>query len=314
MRVNAARLIEHCAPIRVETVELGEPTADEVLVDMAWGAVNPVDRYGAMGLTAPDGPIPRTLGTEGAGVTGGTRVLVHGAGVGTRRDGLWASAAVVPSRALTAVPDGVDLDQAATIGVAGATAWTVVVELAKVTANDRVLVLGASGGVGSMIVSLCSSLGATVWGQTERQANREWLTGLGAEEGVVSDALGLEDACADFSPTVVFDSLGNGYTGRLITLAAQHGRLVLFGTSAGTSGELPLQALYRKSLTIYGYGGLIASEENLAKAKQQALRAVAAGQMRVSVGATFPLAQVNEALEQLVGRTVRGKVLIDLRA
>ena len=291
MLVSAARLIEHGAPLRVETVELGEPGPDDVLVEMSWGAVNPVDRYGAMGHTAPDGPVPRTLGTEGAGTVAGMKVLVHGAGVGTKRDGLWATAAMVPRRALTDVPEGVDLSEAATIGIAGATAWTVVTELARVTAEDRVLVLGASGGVGSMIVSLSNSIGATVWGQTGDEANRDWLTDLGAEHVVVSDDSHLETESGELSPTVVFDSLGNGFTGKAIAVAAQHGRLVLFGTSAGATGEVPLQAVYRKGLTIFGYGGLIAPEESLARAKQQALRAVADARMRVSIGATFPLAQ-----------------------
>jgi NADPH2:quinone reductase len=239
---------------------------------------------------------------------------VHGAGVGTTRDGLWASAAVVPRHALTEVPEGVDLARAATIGIAGATAWTVVTELARVTAEDRVLVLGASGGVGSMIVSLCNSLGATVWGQTEHATNRDWLADLGADEVIVSDANGLEAGVGGFSPTVVFDPLGNGFTGSAVVMAAEHARLVLFGASAGTSGALPLLALYRKGLTVYGYGGLIAPEESIARAKQQALRAVVAGEMMVTVGATFPLAQVNDALEKLAGRTVRGKVLLDLTA
>lgn len=313
MMVSAARLTEHGAPVRVETVELGEPAADEVLVEMSWGAVNPVDRYAAMGHTAADGPLPRTLGTEGSGIAEGTAVLVHGAGVGITRDGLWASAAVVPRRALTEVPQGVDLAQAATIGIAGATAWSVVTDVAKVSADDRVLVLGASGGVGSMIVSLSSSLGSRVWGQTGAESNRDWLASLGAEKVVASDAENLESECAELRPTVVFDALGDGFTGRTVSLAAPHARLVIFGASAGTSGELPLQALYRKGLTLYGYGGLIASEESLTHAKRQALGAVAAGTMRVSIGATFPLAQVNDAFERLASRSVQGKILLDLR-
>jgi NADPH2:quinone reductase len=313
MKVSAARLIEHGAPLRVETVEIGEPAVDEILVEMSFGAVNPVDRYGAQGLTAPDGPVPRTLGTEGAGYAGGKKVLVHGAGVGTRRDGVWASAAVVPKRALTEVPESVDLGQAATVGIAGATAWSCVTEVAKVNGDDRVLVLGASGGVGSMIVSLCRSVGAVVWAQSESEDNRDWLVGLGAEQVVVSDAAGLEAQCGHLSPSVVFDPLGNGFTGRCVALAAPNSRIVLFGTSAGTSGELPLQAVYRKHLTIFGYGGLIATEESLANAKHAALEAVATGTMRVSIGATFLLASVNEALEQQAGRSVNGKVLLDLR-
>src|ERR1700723_1716112 len=148
MDATAARLVKHGDPLRIETVELREPPPGEGLVEMAWGSVNPVDRYGALGHVAPDAPVPRTMGAEGAGTTGGKNVLVHGAGIGTKRDGLWATAAIVPVEAITESPQGVDLEPAATMGIAGATAWRVV-EIAKLTAEDRVLVFGATGGVGS---------------------------------------------------------------------------------------------------------------------------------------------------------------------
>jgi NADPH:quinone reductase len=313
MKAIAARLEEHGAPLRIESVELATPGPDEVRVDMAFGGINPVDRYGAMGLAAPDGPVPRTLGTEGSGTVDGKPVLVHGAGVGTRRDGLWAQAAVVPSRSVIDVPDGVELSQAASVGIAGATAWNVVNELAKTTRADRVLVLGASGGVGSMIVSLVHSCGAKVWGQTTKEANRGWIEDVGADEVVVCDASDLAEKVSALLPTVVFDPLGDGFTGQAITAMTEHGRLVLFGTSASQTGELPLQAVYRKSLTIFGYGGLIASEESLVNAKRRALQAVADGTMHVSVSKIFPLDEVNEALDAQARRAVPGNILLDLR-
>jgi NADPH2:quinone reductase len=313
MEAMAARLVEHGAPLVVEQVDIPEPGAGEVLVEMAWGSVNPVDRYGALGLVAADAPVPRTMGTEGAGTYGGRNVLVHGAGIGTKRDGLWATAAIVPVTAITEIPAGVDLEPAATIGIAGATAWRVV-EIAKLTTDDRVLVLGATGGVGSMIVSLARAAGATVWGQTGNDSNRDWVTGLGADGVVVSDADELADASAELNPTVVFDSLGDGFTAGAITVIAEHGRIVLFGTSAAPTGTIPLQLLFRKSLTVFGYGGLIASPGSLAEAKAGALRAVAAGTLKVAIGATFPLTRVNEALDNISNRTVNGKMLLDLRA
>jgi NADPH:quinone reductase len=309
---TAARLHAHKEPLRIESTSIDCPGRDEVLVEMAFGGLNPVDRYGILGLSAADGPLPRTMGTEGSGTVDGNPVIVHGAGVGTRRDGVWATAAVVPSGAVTRVPDGVTLEQAATLGVAGATAWRVVKEVGRPSSEDRVLVLGASGGVGSMIVSLLRSAGAPVWGQTESESNREWITALGAGNVVVCDADGLEDAVDQLSPTLVFDPLGGGFTGASISAMAENGRIVIFGTSAGTTGEVPLQLIYRKNLTIHGYAGLIASPESIAEAKRNVLVAVATGEMQVPIGATFPLAEANDALEALTGRSVRGKILLDL--
>src|ERR1700716_3493225 len=79
--VRAARLREHGKPLAVETVELPTPGPDEVRVEMEFAGVNPVDRYMAEGRVAPDGPLPRTLGSEGAGTAAGRPVLVAGGGL-----------------------------------------------------------------------------------------------------------------------------------------------------------------------------------------------------------------------------------------
>ncbi len=97
-RVRAARLKEHGKPLVVKEVELAEPREGEVLVDLEFGGINPIDRYVALGLVGADRLIPRTLGGEAAGTFDGRRVLVAGAGLGTMRDGVWAEAVVVPSR------------------------------------------------------------------------------------------------------------------------------------------------------------------------------------------------------------------------
>ena len=314
MRTKAARLVAYGEPLVVEEVELPEPGPGEVLVEMEYAGVNPVDRYAALGWVAPDGPLPRTLGVEGVGTLDGRRVLLHGHGLASRRDGLWAGAALVPAEAAVAVPDGVEPVAAAAMGVAGVTAWRTVTELGRVAAADRVLVLGAAGGVGSMIVSLVRSVGATVWGQTGSEAKAAWIRAHGADHVVVADADGLARAAADLSPTVVFDPLGDGFTGAAIELLEPHGRLVTFGTSAGTEGSVPLQVLYRKGLTVLGYGGLIEPADALAQGIAAALEALREGRLQATVDEVLVLDAVNEAFERLAGRHVQGKLVLDLHA
>lgn len=313
MKIKAARLKRHSAPLEVEEVDLPEPADGEVVVEMAFAGVNPVDRYQAEGRVAPDAPVPRTLGSEGAGTVEGRPVMIRGHGLGSKRDGLWANAAVVPEKALIPVPDGVRLEQAAVMGVAGVTAWRCATEKAELNADDRVLVLGASGGVGSMLVSLAHSVGATVWGQTGSETKAAWLRDLGAERVVVGDAARVAQDAAELRPTVAFDPLGDGYFGAAVTVLAEKGRLVAFGTSAGQTGEVPLQVLYRKGLTVHGYAGLIESDDALAHGIEQAMNAVADGRMRVEIDQVVPLDQVEHALSLLGERSVRGKVVLGLR-
>ena len=313
---RAARLHAHGKPLVVEEVDVPAPANDEVVVEMAFAGVNPVDRYIAEGRVAPDAPLPRTLGMEGAGrlAGDGRPVLVQGSGVGGKRDGAWASRIVVPRSALTEIPAGVDLAAAAAMGVAGVTAWRTATEQAGVTADDRVLVLGASGGVGSILVSLCCSLGARVWGQTGNPDKAAFVRGQGAEDVVTAAASDLAAAVEALSPTVVFDALGDGFTAAAIEALAPFGRLVSFGVSAGPTVELNMQLLYRKGLTVYGYGGLVEPQERMAAGKEAALAALAEGRLRVTVAETLPLGRVNDAFAALVDRAVTGKIVLDLRS
>ncbi|HTX63995.1 MAG TPA: zinc-binding alcohol dehydrogenase family protein [Acidimicrobiales bacterium] len=310
--VRAARLVEHGRPLALERVRLGEPGADDLVVEMAFAGVNPVDRYGALGRVAPDAPVPRTLGVEGIGRADGQWVVMHGHGLGTTRDGLWADAAVVPRAACVAVPEGVEPSVAAALGVAGATAYRTVVDLAKVTPDDRVLVLGASGGVGGMIVSLVHAIGAQVWGQTGSGKKLRAIDESGADRSVVADAGTLAAAVAELRPTVAFDPLGDGFTGAAVEALEPFGRLVLFGASADPDGRLPLLALYRKHLTILGYGGLIEPAEVVRRSVQGALEAVRDGRMSVRIDSVLALEDVNDALRRIAERDVAGKLVLAL--
>jgi NADPH:quinone reductase len=315
-RARAARLHAHGKPLVVDEVDVPSPGDDEVVVEMAFAGVNPVDRYTAEGRVAPDGPLPRTLGMEGSGrrADNGGAVIVQGGGLGTARDGAWSSVVVAPSSAVTDIPAGVDLAEAAAMGVAGVTAWRTATEQAKVTAEDRVLVLGASGGVGSILVSLCRSLGARVWGQSGNPDKASFIVGQGAEEVVTAGPDELVASVAALEPTVVFDALGDGFSGAGLEALAPFGRFVTFGVSAGPMAEVNMQMVYRKGLTIYGYGGLIEPAERMAAGKAAALAALADGRLKVVVAEVLPLGRVNDAFTALVDRAISGKIVLNVTA
>jgi NADPH2:quinone reductase len=298
-------------PLRVEEVPLPPPGTGEVRVELAFAGVNPVDAYMAAGRVAADGPLPRTLGGEASGHLDGSPVVVTGAGLGAMRDGVWAGAANVPEAAVVRLPAGAGLVEAAAMGVAGLTTWHTVTR-AGVGPDDRVLVLGAGGGVGLTTVSLVASIGATVWGQTTSAHKVAAIRQQGADDVVVTDAAGLVEAVAQLSPTVVMDSLGADYTPAALSALQPEGRLVLFGTSAGATSTLDLRDVYRRGLTIYGYGGLILSDEERRAGLADAVAALADGRLRIPVHAVLPLEQVDDAFALLADRAVTGKLVLDL--
>ena len=307
--MRAARL--HGQPVRIERVPAPEPGPDEVVVDLRFSGVDPLDLWVTEGNVAGGAqPLPFIPGCEASGLAEGRPVLVHGQGLGTARDGLYRERAAVPRAALFDLPAGVDLAQAATLGIAGLTAWNVTRRVGAVERGDRALVLGASGGVGSLIVQLCKAAGAAVWGQTSSEAKAAWIVEQGADRAVTSAAHGLLDAVAGFGPTIVFDPLGGPFTMAAIEALEPFGRLVIFGTSAGRVAELNLQALYRKGIALRGYSGTIEPPESLRSGLEAVVREVAAGRLRVPIDAVLPLEEAPEALRRLRDREVRGKLVL----
>jgi NADPH2:quinone reductase len=310
--VRAARLVALGKPLEIQEVELPAPGPDEVRVNLHYGGVNPIDRYNAAGQVNPDAVRPRTLGGEAAGDVDGRQVLVAGEGLGFVRDGVWSQAAVVPREAVVDVPAGVAPEHAAAMGIAGLTALNCVRTLARVTAEDRVVVLGASGGVGSMIVSLAHSAGATVWGQTGSEAKAAKITAEGADRVVVGGREEIAAGLAEYKPTVAFDVLGDGYPAMLVEAMAARGRIVSLGVSAGAEVTFDMRLLYRKMLSLLGYGGTILTREERRPGLQAALEAVRAGELKVRIDSVLGLEEVNDAFRRIVDRRVEGKLLLDL--
>ncbi len=310
--IRAVRLTSHDRPVSVEPVQLG-PVDGASVVEMLYAGINPVDTYAAKGLVAPDAPLPRTLGGEGVGTLDGRNVLVAGGGLGTTRDGVWAAAVAAPDVAVVELPDGVDLQQAAAMGVAGLTAFHVVETVGRIGPDDRVLVLGASGGVGGPICSFAASTGATVVGQTGSAEKAAAIREHGASDVLVCEADGLAEAARDLRPTVVVDPLGGAFTPAALSVMQRRGRLVVYGTSAGADVSLNLQQVYRNQLSILSYAGLILSPEQRRDGLEKALRVLADGRMQIRIDRVLPLEQVTEAFDLIANRGLSGKVLLDCR-
>ena len=117
---------------------------------------------------------------------------------------------------------------------------------------------------------------------------------------------------ADYAPTVAFDVLGDGYVAAVIEAMAPRGRIVSLGVSAGADVTFNMRVLYRKMLSLLGYGGTSLTREERRPGLQAALEAVRAGELTVRIDSVLPLEDVNDAFQRLVERRVQGKLLLDL--
>lgn len=307
--MRAARVHTFGEPLRVDELAPPAPASGEVLVQLSHAGVNPLDirlRDGGAGRV----PLPFVPGCDGAGSTEDGPVVVYGHGIGLRRQGTYAELVAVPRAAVVPLPDGVAAAAAAGLGVAAVTAWGIVHGSAAITGADRVLVLGATGGVGMLVTQLAAATGATVLAQTSSGDGAELLPDLGAEHVLAADAAGLAGAAKPLEPTVVVDPLGGEFTGAALGAMRPRGRLVLYGTAAGSAGELDFGMLYRKAVTLRGYAVFNTTAEDAAHALRGCLAALADGTLRTHIDDVLPLTEVNQAHDRLLARRVTGKLLL----
>jgi NADPH2:quinone reductase len=313
---TAVRLVTVGEPPRLqEKTSLPTPGAGEVLVEIDHAGVNPVDMYAAAGAVGDVTRLPRTLGVEGTGLIAGTstRVVVTGSGLGLVRDGTWAGAVVAPREAVVEVPAHLDPVQAGAIGTAAVTAYEALHVLGGLRSGDRVLVLGASGGVGAVAVQVAKLAGASVVGQVGSPAKKDAVSALGADRVVVADADRLAAEVGDFSPTLVIDPLGGGFTSSAVEAAATGGRIVLLGISAGLDISFQGPVFYRKGLSLLGYAGLAVTPERRVAAIQALAADLVAERLRIPVDGVLPLARFEDAAARLRDRSVFGKVVLATR-
>ena len=187
--------------MRLEDVPAPSAGPGQLRVKVKAASVNPIDWKMRRGMLASIFPLsfPRTLGRDCAGEANGALI----AGVADpRTDGTHAEYALLPSAATAPVPAGLDAAAAASLCVAGLSAWIPLAEVAQVQPGMRVLIHGGAGGVGSLAIQIARELGATVF-TTSTQA--DYCRQLGAERVIDYRVENFADAG---SFDVVLDTLG----------------------------------------------------------------------------------------------------------
>lgn len=308
----------------LELVDAPRPTpaADEVVVEVISASLNPLDWHQLRGepwLVRITGGLrhPKTgvVGTDVAGVVvetgaGVTNLRVGDRVVGTTTHSL-AAFAVARADRVVALPDGLDARTAAGLPVAGVTALQAL-RLGDVGSSTRVLVIGASGGVGTFAVQLAAANGAVVTGICST-ANVELVRELGATEVIDRTTDGLDRLVGPFDAIV--DCVGSLPFRRCKALLAPGGRYVVVGGPDGGRLLGPLTHFATAKLAFL-LGGRSA-HPMIAKITTDDLNelttAVAAGRLRVVVDRVVTFDEAPDAIRYLETKRARGKVLVEVR-
>jgi NADPH2:quinone reductase len=286
-------------------VELGAtPVPAEVQGDGSFEivavALNPVDLAVAAGRFAGGHPpLPYVPGCEAVGRRDGERLHLFGDGRGTVKDGFLVERVDLPDALAIPVPEGLDDAAAAACGIAGMAGWAPVAMRAPVRPDDRVLVLAATGMVGSIAVQGARLLGAeriVAAGRDEVKLRR--ALELGADVTVTLDGDDLverfREACGGDGPTLVVDPVWGEPARAAIEAAAPGARIVQVGQSAGPEATLTSAAIRLKQLSILGYTDFALTPEQRREVYGGLTEHVVAGRIRIDVE-TFPLDEVSQA-------------------
>ncbi len=334
--MKAAVIYEHGGPgsIRYET-QFPDPVAaaDEVVIKVGAATLNYHDVFTRNGMPGITVPMPIIMGLDFAGeivevgkdVTDwkvGDRVMVDpsdrktfGGVIGEARHGGLAEYCAVPDHHLVRLPDGVSFEDAAALPVAYGTAWRMMVTIGKIQAGEKVLILGASGGVGTCCVQLAKLAGAEVVAAASSPEKLERLKALGADHVIdYKQEDFMKWVFANFGKPhrrlyekgvdVVVNFTGGDTWVKSLRTLHRGGRVLTCGATAGYDPKEDLRFIWSYELQVLGSNGWARQDlTSLLDLMQQ-------GKLTPVLDKTYGLADVNEAFRQLEDRLVFGKVVV----
>jgi len=309
------------------------PRADagHVVIRVRASSFNYHDVFTVRGMPGIKVPLPVVIGLDmageivevGAGVTGwkpADRVLVNPLNrqkglMGEMLDGGMAQYCRVAADQLLAMPSGVSFEQAAALPVAYGTAHRMLVTHATVKKGDRVLILGASGGVGTGCIILAKLLGAEVIACTSSTQKIERLKALGADEAINVKEIDFsrwaiekygkpQRRSYDGGVDVVINFTGGDTWHPSLRCLKRGGSLLVCGATAGYDPKEDLRYIWSFELKVIGSNSFY--DEDL----HALMKLIAEGRLAPVVDKVLPLEEAREGLRLIESREVIGKVVV----
>jgi alcohol dehydrogenase len=308
--------------LRLEDVPAPRAGAGQAVVQVHACGLNHLDIFVRRGMPGKHTPLPFTSGGDiagvvaeagtGTGVAVGERVLVDPAlergAIGEDAAGGLAEYALVPASNLIPLTQDISFDEAAALPIAYGTAWRMLLTRGGVRAGERVLILGAAGGVGTACVQIAKMAGCTVYAASSREDKLGKLRDLGADYLINYREVEFDREVWRLTEKrgvdVVVDYTGEETWPRSIRCLRKGGRLLTCGATTGYDVRTDLRYVWVRELTILGSDGWTRTD------LQALLAAVRAGRVRPVIDRVLPLAQTAEGERLLEDREVVGKVII----
>ncbi|MBF6593942.1 MAG: quinone oxidoreductase [Thermaceae bacterium] len=304
--------------MRLEDIPIPTPAPGQALVKVQAVGVNFIDIYKRSGLYKTT--LPFILGEEASGV-----VEAVGDGVSSVRPGdkvvyanilgAYAEYVAVAADKLVKIPELLDFKIAAAAMLQGMTAHYLVYSTYPLKAGETCIIHAGAGGVGLLLIQMAKMRGATVISTAGSEAKRALAKGVGANYVLPYEGFSekIKELTGGKKVDVVYDTVGKAtWEGSLDSLRVR-GMMVLCGQSSGPVPAFDPQILNQKGglfLTRPSLWQYTQTREELEWRASEVMGWAAQGQLKVHIGAEFPLAGAAEALQKLQGRETTGKVLL----
>ena len=294
--MRAVWLREFGPPSVLVAGEAPDPVAGpgQVVIDVAHANITFVEtQFRASGRGPFAASLPMIPGNGVGGTIDGRRVIASTGG-----SGAYAERVAVDEAALFDVPDDLALDDAVALLADGRTA-TMLAAAASIGPGERVLILAAAGGVGTLLVQLASATGARVVGAVGSERKLPIVRSLGASEAVL-----YEDLRGTFD--VVFDGVGGTLARSAFAGVLGGGRMLSYGLASGSWAGIDAQAAAARGVTMVQL-------DRTPAALRAATEAALSGSLKPIIGQRFPLERAADAHAAIESRATVGKTLLDAR-
>jgi NADPH2:quinone reductase len=309
--MRAVRVHEFGEPdvLQVEEVPRPEPVQGEVLVRVQAAGVNPFEAYVREGRYTELPALPYTPGCDAAGtrVDTGERVYVTDSLSGT-----YAEYALCPTEAVRPLPDGLSYAQGAAIGVPYFTAYRALIQRAAAVAGERILIHGASGGVGIATVQLAVAAGLDVVGTAGSEAGSDLVAAQGGVRVLDHRDPAHVEAALELTGgrgfDIIIEFLANVNLGNDLKLLAQRGRVVVVGSRG--SVDVDARDLMNAEGAVLGMRAPNARHEEAAAARAAVDAGLKSGVLKPVVGRELSLEDAPRAHALIMERPALGKLVL----
>jgi putative PIG3 family NAD(P)H quinone oxidoreductase len=295
------------------------PQAGEVVIDITAAAVNRADVSQRLGHYPPPPGAPPYPGLECSGVISAVGPGVTEHSVGERvcallAGGGYAEKVAVPAGQLLPIPRGLSLQEAAALPEVACTVWSNMVDIARLTKDEMLLVHGGGGGIGTFAIQLGKALGATVI-VTARSQKHDQLKALGADHTIdYTSADFVAETRSLGGADVILDIIGAKYLERNVEALNPGGRIVVIGLQGGRKGELDLGALMMKRGSVSATtlrARPVADKARIVRGvRDQVWPLVDAGDIRPIIDRALPMSDAAEAHRLMESSEHLGKIML----